>query len=115
MAKPKRGCHCRTQSYCKVHSQKSRANRAARYARNRRIIEEGKSKPCMDCGGTFHFVAMDFDHVRGEKLFSLGVVQGHSVEKIMAEIAKCDVVCSNCHRIRTWKRRRGIETSNTHL
>jgi hypothetical protein len=42
---------------------------------------------------------MDFDHVRGEKLGC--VPQMSSVERILAEAAKCDVVCANCHRIRT--------------
>jgi len=46
---------------------------------------------------------MDFDHVRGEKVLSISAMvhKGFSWESILAEIAKCDVVCSNCHRIRT--------------
>jgi hypothetical protein len=50
---------------------------------------------------------MDFDHVRGEKLFDVSrmVGPGLSLELIKAEIAKCDVVCANCHRIRTFERR----------
>jgi hypothetical protein len=30
--------------------------------------------------------------------------EGVATEKLLAEIAKCDLVCSNCHRIRTWER-----------
>lgn len=51
----------------------------------------------------------DFDHVRGKKRKNVGaMVNGHnfSVEKIIEEIAKCDVVCSNCHRERTFSRLR---------
>ena len=51
---------------------------------------------------------MDLDHVRGEKLFELGSTRGRQSKSIIAmeaEIAKCDVVCSNCHRERTHQRR----------
>jgi hypothetical protein len=66
-----------------------------------------KQKPCADCGGTFHPVAMDFDHVRGEKLNEVSTLlrTGSSLETLKAEIAKCDVVCSNCHRVRTFTRK----------
>jgi hypothetical protein len=49
---------------------------------------------------------MDFDHREGEE--KAGTIASQvcnwSWEKIKAEVAKCDVVCSNCHRIRTAKR-----------
>jgi hypothetical protein len=48
---------------------------------------------------------MDLDHVRGRKEFKVSeVVQkaySISLERLQAEIAKCDVVCANCHRVRT--------------
>jgi hypothetical protein len=48
---------------------------------------------------------MDFDHVRGDKAFKVSeAVQlppGIGLENVRAEIAKCDVLCANCHRIRT--------------
>ena len=46
---------------------------------------------------------MDFDHRLGEvKSFVISYAPGrHSLEAITAEIAKCDVVCANCHRLRT--------------
>ncbi len=67
-----------------------------------------KRRPCMDCGGTFPPVCMDFDHLPGNKKsgnVSTMARLGWSTEKILAEIAKCDLVCSNCHRIRTATRR----------
>lgn len=60
---------------------------------------------CIDCQGKFHPEAMDFDHVRGRKLFDLSAACYYSMEKVAAEIAKCDLVCANCHRIRTFSRR----------
>lgn len=64
-------------------------------------------KPCLDCKKVFHPVAMDFDHRNGKDKFqsiSLMIQQGYSKERILAEIAKCDLVCSNCHRVRTFNR-----------
>lgn len=71
-----------------------------------------KLKPCADCGGTFDPVCMDFDHRLGEvKLFTIGNSNGaRSVESILGEIAKCDVVCANCHRIRTFRNRNHADT-----
>jgi hypothetical protein len=47
---------------------------------------------------------MDFDHVRGTKQFNLALPAGWTYGEILEEIAKCDVVCSNCHRVRTYGR-----------
>jgi len=48
---------------------------------------------------------MDFDHrFPDEKSFNIGrdALAGRcSLEQLEREIAKCDVVCANCHRIRT--------------
>lgn len=58
---------------------------------------------CADCGYRENAVALDFDHLPGHtKEFRIATMAaGFSRAKIDAEIAKCDVVCANCHRIRT--------------
>lgn len=67
----------------------------------RAIIEQAKDKPCADCGKKFPAFAMDFDHL-GDKEFTIGRDKySRSEEKLLAEIAKCDVVCALCHRFRT--------------
>lgn len=66
-----------------------------------------KANPCTDCGGTFPPEAMDFDHL-GSKDFSVGNFGSHGLARVKAEIAKCELVCANCHRVRTTARRRGI-------
>ncbi len=73
---------------------------------NREIIEEAKKAPCTDCGGSFHFCAMQFDHVRGEKKFNIGAANGRapSIKALLEEIEKCELVCANCHSIRTYER-----------
>lgn len=71
----------------------------------RKIYQEAKARPCTDCGVQFAFCAMDFDHVRGPKLFDVSLNSGYTHEQLLAEIEKCEVVCSNCHRVRTAKRK----------
>jgi len=64
-----------------------------------------KDIPCTDCGHRFPSYAMDFDHVRGEKSFNISMaVKTKTLEEIKEEIAKCDVVCATCHRMRTQDR-----------
>lgn len=65
-----------------------------------------KCKPCADCGNTFHHACMDFDHVRGVKKFNISAA-GHNygIRTILKEVKKCDIVCANCHRLRTYRRR----------
>jgi lysyl-tRNA synthetase class I len=58
--------------------------------------------PCVDCGINYPYYVMDFDHVRGQKHANvMELVSTLSKKKIDEEIAKCEIVCSNCHRIRT--------------
>ena len=89
-----------------------RANRQAVYdkknrkrERLRQMLRSAKEVPCTDCGVRYPYYVMDFDHVDGEKVMLVSqLVNRGSVSKLMAEIAKCEVVCANCHRIRTWNR-----------
>ena len=82
------------------------AARGARLrGRNRKLIREAKDVPCVDCGVQYPLCATDFDHVRGKKLFGLSEASSYSLQKVKDEIAKCDIVCANCHRVRTHKRR----------
>jgi hypothetical protein len=62
--------------------------------------------PCVDCGINYPYYVMDFDHVRGQKHANvMELVSTLSKKRIDLEIAKCEIVCSNCHRIRTYMRR----------
>jgi hypothetical protein len=96
-------------------SPKARAARAAyqrehrEYARARyelfqAFMETLKEVPCMDCGGSFPTACMEFDHVSGEKKFQIGNGYSHSALAVLREIEKCELVCANCHRIRTVSR-----------
>lgn len=63
-----------------------------------------ENKPCMDCGNIFPPVCMDFDHRDPtDKVDNIArlVVRGNKA-KLLEEIEKCDLVCANCHRKRTF-------------
>ena len=72
-----------------------------------KYIRELKEKsPCLDCGEYYPYYVMDFDHVRGRKHKNvMELIPTLSKKKIDEEIAKCEIVCSNCHRIRTHVRK----------
>ena len=75
------------------------------YAKRRALLDELKARPCMDCGQTFPSECMDFDHRPGEdKLGNIGFIYKGALVRLLAEIEKCDLVCANCHRVRTRKR-----------
>lgn len=74
-----------------------------------RVLRRAKALPCTDCGRRYPAHVLDFDHVRGEKLGDVSHLAGAgvTVEALLEEIAKCDVVCANCHRRRTYVRLHG--------
>lgn len=73
----------------------------------REFLRAVKSFPCLDCNNEYPYYVMQFDHRPGEiKLLTPAtLVNCGSWSKVIDEIMKCDVVCSNCHAERTWSRR----------
>jgi hypothetical protein len=67
------------------------------------FINSFKDVPCVDCGQKFPPECMDFDHVSADKLENVSRMRRFSKERLVNEIKKCEVVCANCHRIRTKK------------
>lgn len=76
---------------------------AARMKPRRDMLDAIKvERGCADCGiRSTHPEIYDFDHVEGDKSFGLADVWRGTEEDALAEVAKCEVVCANCHRIRT--------------
>ena len=64
--------------------------------------------PCIACGQT-DIRLLEFDHVRGQKSRGIAdlVSWGFNWSTIEAEIAKCDIRCANCHRIKSIENGRG--------
>jgi len=96
-------CHrVRTQVRQRRYSRTSRAQKVLVFRVKIDLLKRGS---CCDCGGTFSPVAMDFDHVCGEKMYCISQMGEMRWERVLEEIAKCDLVCSVCHRVRTHERR----------
>lgn len=81
--------------------------RNARLDHIKSTIDALKAVPCADCATEYPAVCMDFDHISDYKHFDIGNAraQGYALDRVLNEIAKCEVVCSNCHRLRTAARR----------
>lgn len=111
------GCHCRgckkvyQARWYRRNSTRHKANtrkRAKEYYDSTQVFLSGikARRGCVDCG-EMNPVVLDFDHVRGKKVFVLArasIIQP-SFPKLTKEILKCEIRCANCHRIVTHQRR----------
>ena len=70
----------------------------------RLLLKELKAVSCADCGIQYPSWVMEFDHIRGEKLFNVSSAPNRDLGALLAEAAKCEIVCSNCHQERTRQR-----------
>lgn len=97
-----RPCRSEVQvAYAKRHGYKDSKERKSKL---RQFIIDAKRVPCTDCENSYPWYVMDFDHTQGEKAFNISTAAAKrlSLTKIQNEISKCEVVCANCHRIRTF-------------
>jgi hypothetical protein len=97
----------------KVSKKNYEDNKKDYFDRNKRYRKEikdmitslKKDKLCADCGLKFNTWQMDFDHISGKKEFNISDIYNFgSKKKVLEEIAKCELVCANCHRNRTHDR-----------
>jgi hypothetical protein len=117
-AKGQRHNYCRTchAAYRREHYLANRQRYIRRAADNKRkarlaqttlLLAHFADNPCVDCGETDP-VVLEFDHLR-DKRFNIGTaVTRYGWDAIAAEIEKCEVVCANCHRRRTARRRGAV-------
>lgn len=75
-----------------------------RQAATLEFLRELRRVPCADCGGTFEPYQMDFDH-RDPATKSFDITTGRAMlmsrGRLLDEVAKCEIVCANCHAIRS--------------
>lgn len=65
-------------------------------------VRNMKDVPCADCGERYPYYVMDFDHIQGDKIANVAtLVNNGNWLQILEEVQKCEIVCANCHRIRT--------------
>ena len=84
---------------------KDRTNRN-RTIQSRKLWELKEESGCIDCGEMYPHYMLEFDHLPGyEKIDSpIRLASRYGMEKALEEVKKCDIVCANCHKIRTWQR-----------
>jgi len=71
------------------------------------VYELKNSTPCTDCGIQYPSYVTDFDHIgtNGNKTNTISrIINNGSFKQVQEEIKKCELVCANCHRIRTHNR-----------
>lgn len=117
--KDKEYAKARHKEYSRAHYEKNidaikarsaETNKRTR-ARNRSfVIELKESTPCADCNEFYPYYVMHFDHIY-EKSGSVSNLSrsGHSIKRLQQEIDNCEIVCANCHAIRTHERKQGDE------
>jgi len=83
---------------------KGKLNKQKLLKRNLDYINEIKLRlGCENCGYKEHAVALDFDHIDPTtKTSNVARFRHSSMERLKNEVAKCRVLCSNCHRVKTW-------------
>lgn len=110
---------CRSQYYQNYYAKNPNRRKSVREhasklrERNKAVVREAMQSGCVDCG-IKDIRVLDFDHLR-DKSYNVSELANFqsSIERIKDEIAKCEVVCSNCHRIRTHNRR--LEKKLNHI
>lgn len=101
-----KSCH---NEYMKSYYKKNKLHSTPAFLKRRQerrdYILTRKDVPCADCGIKYPYPVMEFDHLRDKKFnISSAVNKAASMQALIDEISKCEVVCANCHRIRTFER-----------
>ncbi len=93
----------RCSAWYERNKQRKQKNSLARYERQNNLLRNLKKIPCKDCKKEFPAYVMHFDHLYDKK-FNLSKAQQRNWEEVLKEVSKCEIVCANCHQIRTHKR-----------
>lgn len=90
-----------------VKSKKHREE-CARVVAELRLLKEKHG--CSDCKTKYPHYVLEFDHRPGEhKIDNVArVLKNYGTLMAWKEVAKCDIVCSNCHKVRTYDRANGL-------
>ena len=71
------------------------------------LLEYKEKQGCIDCGENYPHYILEFDHK--PEFEKSGIVYkilcDKGLDAAWEEIAKCDVVCANCHKLRTYLRK----------
>lgn len=106
--------HCQPKYQCKKLSKeinKRTAKKKQEYIKRYKLFVG-----CAFCGYKKHYAALEFDHINPDKkLFAISQChKGWGMKKIKDEIRKCQVLCANCHRIKTMEDKDYLHVRNEH-
>ena len=95
--------------YAKNHYEQNKqkylkSNRDRRSLLKSYIRELKSNTPCKDCHKSYPYYVMDFDHLRDKDSLIIKFIRNNNRAGLENELKKCEVVCSNCHRIRSYNR-----------
>lgn len=103
-----RECHSK---YTREHYENNKSYYKTKARKRTKLLrkqfnEVKEALPCLDCKKSYPYYVMDYDHRDGEQktLEVSTLVMKGNVKALAEEIGKCDLVCSNCHRERTYNR-----------
>jgi predicted HNH restriction endonuclease len=83
-----------------AQQQRDRRQKTRKY-----IIEIKSAAVCADCLIDYPHYVLQFDHITDDKVMDVGkLAKEGNMAKLLVEIAKCEIVCANCHMHRTWMR-----------
>jgi len=93
------------------------------YEINKQLLLEKKKNGCEDCGFNAHPAALDLDHIdpstkhvtKSGLRQNPGSMVGYRTEIFIAELAKCRVLCSNCHKIHTFMQNKARRASGERM
>lgn len=96
------------QKYCHVKCRTNSPDKKTvtkKFQQTRRdLINKIKlTRGCAKCGYNAHSAALDFNHIEGVKTFNVSQDTKVAMHKLLDEIAKCEVLCANCHRVHTYE------------
>lgn len=92
-------------SYLKNIDKNKEKNKTYRQNVRDYVRKQKESQPCMDCGIEYPYYIMEYDHIKDNKLKPVSyLASAGTMNQVIEEINKCDLVCSNCHKSRTWIR-----------
>lgn len=94
---------CTKEAFEKKRAQYARMTKANK-ERVQAEIRKLRKGPCTDCRKRFHPFVMEFDHREGRGPRTRGFNSINSMRGLERELSKCDLVCRNCHAIRTYNR-----------
>lgn len=92
--------------YNAEHKDRHRGDQMKRLRQIRGWFREYKmGLKCSECGEN-HPACLEFHHKNGKEdkinNISIMVHDGHSISNIQREIKKCEILCANCHRKKTY-------------